>query len=76
MALDLSKRRRVIRKVESLNEGQLEELYNWLGLDQEDNLQTARQRNMHLAGVWKTIPDIVFTSVLREIYNNRKAKKL
>ncbi len=76
MAIDNVMKRKVVRKIDSLDQAELEKLYNWLGLDLEDDMQTAKQRNLALSGVWKGIPDLVFTSVLREIYTKRKTKKL
>jgi hypothetical protein len=45
-------------------------------LDDEDDAIKSKERNLSMAGVWKTVPDLVFNAVLKEIYANRKAKKL
>ena len=74
--MDASIKRRIIRKVEGLDNEKLLQLYLWLGLDEEDDALKSKERNLALAGVWKTVPDLVFNAVLKEIYNNRKAKKL
>jgi hypothetical protein len=74
--MDASIKRRIIRKVEGLDNEKLLQLYIWLGLDEEDDSLKSKERNLALAGVWKTVPDLVFNAVLKEIYNNRKSKKL
>ena len=62
--MDNSTKRRIFRKVESLDEERLQALYHWLGLDEEDDIQKARERNTNLAGVWKTVPDLVLLANL------------
>jgi len=74
--METSMRKRIIRKVEGLDKEKLQELYLWLGLDDEDDALKSKDRNLSMAGVWKTVPDLVFNAVLKEIYANRKAKKL
>ncbi len=76
MSNEINLKRRIIRKIDTLDSDKLSELFVWLGLNEEDDLILAKQRNLALTGVWKNIPDLVFNSILKEIYQNRKSKKL
>lgn len=76
MKTDNAFKRRIIRKIETLDEDKLKALYLWLGMDEEDDKDLARKKNLSLAGVWKNVPEIVLNAVLKEIYVKRKSKTL